>query len=85
MGPKIKSKASVANNDDVIQAELARLEAEVARLSTIEELVKSLSGISQLIQDRSDSITTALSTDISTVLPYIKGSELQLGLVSKNL
>ena len=95
---KIKSKASDVNADD-IQAELARLRAENAelarlrtenaRLSKLESELRARTssniGVTQIVKELSISNATALCEAMPTLLPYLKGSEMRLGLVSKDI
>ena len=82
MGPKKRnSEASDANYDD-IQAELARLRAEVAKVTQLKAevaelkaLTSSNSGFNRLARKVSTSNTTALCEAIPTLLPYLKGHD----------
>ena len=68
-----------------LKAEVYLLKYENALLSKLEALTKTSDGIQQLIKENSDRINSTLVFILPYVLPYLKGCELILALVSKKL
>ena len=77
-------------------ARLSKLESELrastmsnTRLSKLESELRartiSNTGVTQIVQELSISNATALCEAMPTLLPYLKGSEMRLGLVCKDL
>ena len=73
-------------------AELVQLKAEVARLNKLESehaalraRTSSNTGVNQIVKELSISNATALCKVMPTLLPYLKGSEMRLGLVCRDL